>query len=173
FGYLWLPCQVNNLCIEKIRNISIQTGFDVSDSREQAIPQLTKRSGTPLSKRQRRIMKTTLKSILLCATTAALMLPAMAQTSQSINDRKEKQDDRREAAAGQREAGPACSRADALEAKAADRQPGESHAHRIRQETETGHPQEQLDHDLCFHARVSVGGDPVALVTQPLVVLEL
>src|SRR5438045_9278521 len=79
-GYLWLPCQVNNLCIEKIRNISIQTGFDVSDSREQAIPQLTKRSGTPLSKRQRRIMKTTLKSILLCATTAALMLPAMAQT---------------------------------------------------------------------------------------------
>ena len=39
-------------------------------------------------------MKTTLKSILLCATTAALMLPAMAQTSQSINDRKENQQDR-------------------------------------------------------------------------------
>jgi len=39
-------------------------------------------------------MKTTLKSILLCATTAALMLPAMAQTSQSINERKENQQDR-------------------------------------------------------------------------------
>src|SRR5690349_10073215 len=39
-------------------------------------------------------MKTTLKSLLLCATTAALMLPAMAQTSQSINDRKENQQDR-------------------------------------------------------------------------------
>jgi hypothetical protein len=39
-------------------------------------------------------MKTTLKSILLCATTAALMLPAMAQTSQSINDRKDSQQDR-------------------------------------------------------------------------------
>jgi len=36
-------------------------------------------------------MKTTLKSILLCATTVALMLPAMAQTSQSINERKENQ----------------------------------------------------------------------------------
>jgi hypothetical protein len=39
-------------------------------------------------------MKTTLKSILLCATTVALMLPAMAQTSQSINQRKENQQDR-------------------------------------------------------------------------------
>ena len=39
-------------------------------------------------------MKTTLKSILLCATTAALMLPAMAQTSQSINERKDNQQDR-------------------------------------------------------------------------------
>ena len=39
-------------------------------------------------------MKTTLKSILLCATTAALMLPATAQTSQSINERKENQQDR-------------------------------------------------------------------------------
>jgi hypothetical protein len=39
-------------------------------------------------------MKTTLKSILLCATTVALMLSAMAQTSQSINQRKENQQDR-------------------------------------------------------------------------------
>jgi hypothetical protein len=39
-------------------------------------------------------MKITLKSILLCATTAALMLPAMAQTNQSINERKENQQDR-------------------------------------------------------------------------------
>jgi hypothetical protein len=39
-------------------------------------------------------MKTTLKSILLCATTVALMLPAMAQTSPSINERKENQQDR-------------------------------------------------------------------------------
>src|ERR1041384_5554906 len=39
-------------------------------------------------------MKTTLKSILLCATTAALMLPAMAQTSQSINESKQDQQER-------------------------------------------------------------------------------
>lgn len=39
-------------------------------------------------------MKTTLKSILLCATTAALILPAMAQTNQSINERKDNQQDR-------------------------------------------------------------------------------
>jgi hypothetical protein len=39
-------------------------------------------------------MKTTMKSILLSATTVALMLPAMAQTSQSINERKENQQDR-------------------------------------------------------------------------------
>jgi len=39
-------------------------------------------------------MKITLKSILLCATTAAFMLPAVAQTNQTINDRKENQQDR-------------------------------------------------------------------------------
>jgi len=39
-------------------------------------------------------MKTTMKSVLLSATTVALMLPAMAQTSQSINQRKENQQDR-------------------------------------------------------------------------------
>jgi hypothetical protein len=39
-------------------------------------------------------MKTTVKSFLLGAAAAALMLPAMAQTSQTINDRKENQQDR-------------------------------------------------------------------------------
>jgi len=39
-------------------------------------------------------MKAIFKSFLLCAATAALMLPATAQTSQSINERKENQQDR-------------------------------------------------------------------------------
>src|SRR5690242_6056979 len=39
-------------------------------------------------------MKTTRKSILLCATKAALMLPAMAHDSQSITERKDNQQDR-------------------------------------------------------------------------------
>ncbi len=39
-------------------------------------------------------MKAIFKSFLLCAATAALIIPASAQTSQSINDRKENQQDR-------------------------------------------------------------------------------
>jgi hypothetical protein len=39
-------------------------------------------------------MKATFKSLLLCAASAALIIPATAQTSQSINDRKENQQDR-------------------------------------------------------------------------------